>query len=301
MSIQKRTTTEEFITKACGLYGNRFDYSKTIYTTLKNKIEIICKEHGSFMIYPHNHLTGNGGCRECSRNKPITTIEYIQRAIAVHGNLYDYSKTQYISARNKVTIICPKHGEFQVVANEHIRKDKNTNCKKCVHDSKRLTNEEFISKSIEKHGNMYDYSLVDYQYSDQKVKIICPKHGLFHQIPASHISGRGCAKCIGKISKAEIAWLNSMHVKIENRQKILVMDSKKTYVVDGYDPETNTVYEFNGDYWHGNPAKYNPNNLNEIVGISFGELFENTQIKLRELIENGYNVVSIWESDFRKN
>ena len=293
-------TTEDFVTKAKELYGDRFDYSKTVYTTLRTKLEITCREHGPFNLYPFNHLKGNGGCRECSGNKPMTTEVYIQRAKSIHGDKYDYSETSYISARNKVTIICPKHGKFEVIANEHIREDRASNCKKCVYDSNRLSNEVFTTRAREVHGYLYDYALVDYQFSDQKVKIICRKHGLFEQVASSHMSGRGCSKCTYRVSKKEKRWLDTLNVPNEYRQKTLQMLSGKRYHVDAYDPLTNTVYEFNGDYWHGNPEKYNPDDLNEMNGISFKDLFANTQIKLRELIENGYNVTSVWENDFEK-
>jgi hypothetical protein len=74
----------------------------------------------------------------------------------------------------------------------------------------------------------------------------------------------------------------------------------KYYQVDGFDPETNTIYEFNGDYWHGNPVKYNPEDINEINHKTFSELYKETLIK-KEILENaGYKVVSIWESEWKK-
>lgn len=55
--------------------------------------------------------------------------------------------------------------------------------------------ESFIEKSIKVHGTAYDYSKVDYVRGVEKVSIICRKHGIFEQIPASHIRGRGCPEC----------------------------------------------------------------------------------------------------------
>ena len=291
-------TTEEFLTKAKEIYGDRFDYSHTVYVNLRTKLEIICRKHGPFSLKPYAHLTGNGGCRVCSGNKPLSTTEFVDKAKVVHLNAYDYTKTTYKSARTKVIVICKDHGEFLVTASEHL---KGSGCIKCVHKANTLTTENFIQRSIEKHGNLYDYSLVDYRFSDQKVKIVCHKHGLFEQIASSHMFGSGCPKCSHRVSKKETRWLDQLSIAKEHRQKTLTMISGKRYQVDAYDLTTNTVYEFNGDFWHGNPQKYNQNTLNEIIGVSFGELFQNTQSKLRELIENGYNVVSIWESDFRKN
>jgi len=62
------------------------------------------------------------------------------------------------------------------------------------------TTEDFIKKAIEIHGNKYDYSLVEYTGALNKVKIICPKHGIFEQTPNQHINcNKGCPKCSNKI------------------------------------------------------------------------------------------------------
>jgi len=55
----------------------------------------------------------------------------------------------------------------------------------------------FIKKSKEIHGDKYDYTLVDYKKSNIKVKIICPKHGVFYQLPSGHLQGKGCVVCGG--------------------------------------------------------------------------------------------------------
>lgn len=294
-------TTEEFVAKAKVLYGDRFDYSKTFYNTLRTKLEITCREHGPFKLYPYAHFTGNGGCRVCSGNKPMTTEGYIQRAKSIHGDLYDYSDASYISARAKVTIICRNHGKFEVTAIEHIREDRASNCKKCIYDSNRLSNEIFIERAREIHGDLYDYSLVDYYRADQKVKIICHKHGVFKQAPDHHWIGGGCNNCRGRVSKKETQWLDQLVIAKEHRQKTLIMASGKRYHVDAYVASTNTVYEFNGDYWHGNPMKFDGDTWNQRTNCIFGELYQKTLSKKQELILNNYNVISIWENDFKKS
>lgn len=61
--------------------------------------------------------------------------------------------------------------------------------------TKKSNTEDFIKRSKIKHGNVYDYSMVEYKNNNTKVKIICQMHGVFEQIPRSHISGNGCYKC----------------------------------------------------------------------------------------------------------
>ena len=63
--------------------------------------------------------------------------------------------------------------------------------------TKLKTTEQFIIDAKKIHNNKYDYSLVDYINNKSKVKIICPTHGEFEQIPYSHLRGSGCPKCKG--------------------------------------------------------------------------------------------------------
>lgn len=60
---------------------------------------------------------------------------------------------------------------------------------------KKLTTEEFIKRAKEIHGDKYDYSLVKLDGIYNKIKIICTKHGIFVQIPKSHLKGYKCYKC----------------------------------------------------------------------------------------------------------
>lgn len=61
--------------------------------------------------------------------------------------------------------------------------------------AQKLTQEEFIQKAQLVHGNVYDYSQVNYINSQIKVCIICPEHGEFWQTPSAHLTGRGCPVC----------------------------------------------------------------------------------------------------------
>ena len=60
---------------------------------------------------------------------------------------------------------------------------------------RKLTANEFIEKSRNIYFDKYDYSLVIYEHSKSRVKIICPIHGVFEQIPNTHLNGNGCKKC----------------------------------------------------------------------------------------------------------
>ena len=66
---------------------------------------------------------------------------------------------------------------------------------------KKLSTEEFIDRSIQKHGNRYDYSKVNYINAKTKIHIICKTHGSFLQNPFDHLYGKGCPKCKTEILK----------------------------------------------------------------------------------------------------
>lgn len=105
----------------------------------------------------------------------------------------------------------------------------------------------------------------------------------------------GCPHCAFKISKKEQLWLDSLNIPKENRQ-ISLNIGEKFFKLDALVGDI--VYEFNGDYWHGNPKYYNSNEINKVSKRTFGDLYECTTKKKKILEDAGYEVVSMWESDF---
>jgi hypothetical protein len=183
-------TTELFIEECKIKHGERYDYSEARYTGFGEKVKIICREHGPFWQRAVTHLKG-AGCLACSGILQKTTDEFVKEAKSVHGDAYDYSKTRYRSRTKKVTIICPKHGEFKQRAACHL---KGCGCSLCS-GVKQLTTEEFVARSRQVHGGKYHYSKVVYTTSDKRVVITCPKHGDFEQQAVSHLQGCDCPKC----------------------------------------------------------------------------------------------------------
>lgn len=292
-----RKTTEQYVAEAKLIHGDEYNYSLTIYNGSKSKIKIICKEHGIFEQEAKSHITNNKGhgCGKCDGNAILSTNEFIEMAKKVHGNLYDYNKVNYIKSSKNIKIICKKHGEFKQTPNGHLS---GRGCDKCG-GSFELTTKEFINKAIEVHGYLYNYSNVIYVNSSKKVKIICKKHGIFNQNAGNHLSGRGCRKCTKNISKPEIQWLNYLEIK-EKYRAINFRLNGKLYRPDAFNSENNTIYEFYGDYWHGNPEKFKENDINKVAKKTFGELYQRTIQRENELRALGYNIISIWENDWKK-
>ena len=123
----------------------------------------------------------------------LTTQEFIERALAVHGDKYDYAFVDYFGSKAKVKIVCKIHGVFEQSPNSHLS---GHGCHDCT-DTKH-TNESFIKKAREFHGNKYDYSLVKYNGNHSKVTIICQEHDVFEQTPHNHLTGQNCPVCATK-------------------------------------------------------------------------------------------------------
>lgn len=110
----------------------------------------------------------------------------------IHGDKYDYSLVIYKNFETKVSIGCKIHDVFQQTPHHHL---KGQGCQLCSYNTP-LTTESFIIKAEKVHKNRYDYLLVEYKKWNIKVSIICKEHGIFKQIPNSHLNGQGCPKCI---------------------------------------------------------------------------------------------------------
>lgn len=123
--------------------------------------------------------------------KRITTEQFIEEAKKVHGNVYDYSLVDYVAAKQKVKIICKKHGTFEQTPNDH---KTGYRCPGCF-IKRAKTNDDFIAEAKNIHGDLYDYSLVDYKSTHTKIKILCKDHGVFDQRPMDHLHLNGCPDC----------------------------------------------------------------------------------------------------------
>lgn len=135
------------------VHGDRYDYSNVKFTSIKSKVEVICKIHGSYFPITYNHSIGQN-CKKCA-DKTIDVLEFSRICTEIHNSKYDYSKVNYKNISDKVEIICPVHGSFNQTPRGHLHSKKG--CPKCQDNRlKRLG--DFIPIFISKHGDKYDYS-----------------------------------------------------------------------------------------------------------------------------------------------
>jgi len=196
----RKKTNKEFIEEANIIHKNLYNYKLTNYIGALTHIKIICKKHGVFIQTPSHHLNGSG-CPRCAIEKNSlkqakTTIKFIEEAIVIHGNLYDYRLVNYINGSSSVNIICKKHGVFKQRANHHLS---GSGCPECAGQNKTTESIKKEFKNI--HKNRYNYDLVVFKNTKVKLKIICSIHGMFKQSYISHLNGSGCPECAGNIRK----------------------------------------------------------------------------------------------------
>lgn len=129
---QRRTG---FVELAVQKYGDVYDYSQVVYKNKFTPVVITCKEHGDFEQVPEVHLSSVVGCQKCRVASRTTSVgEFVLKASLVHHNKYQYTNVVYKNCKQKVTICCPHHGEFDQTPDNHLR---GAGCPRCAGDTLR--------------------------------------------------------------------------------------------------------------------------------------------------------------------
>ena len=199
--MKKKMNTELFIQKAIEVHNNFYDYSESIYINYKTKLTIICPLHGKFEQRIEHHLGGFRcklcGCDSATLKRVITKEKFLERAKAVHGDLYDYSLFKPCKAKEKIQIICKVHGIFEQNYDNHL--NSKAKCPKCSQkngdDLKRKTLDSFIEEANIIHNSFYTYEKSVYESFRTDLCITCQTHGDFSQRPHNHLNGKGCPEC----------------------------------------------------------------------------------------------------------
>jgi len=244
--------TKIFIKRSINKHGDKYNYSKSKYTGIFNKLIIICPIHGEFLQTAKDHMYGNG-CQECAKiNKFKNLDKVIEDFKNVHGNKYDYSKVIYKDSKTPIEIICTIHGSFFQQPNGHL----SYGCQKCSNDKSRKNLDKVIKDFRKVHGNKYDYSKVQYENTTTKVEIICPEHGKFFQMPMNHRNGNGCPKCKNSFGENKIRnYLEENNINYIQEKIFKDCKFKKVLPFDFYLPNLNVIIEFDGEQ-HFKPIKY---------------------------------------------
>lgn len=219
-SASVRRSQEDFVAAATQKHAGVYDYSCTEYKNSSTPVTIVCRKHGAFTQVPSAHLNGQG-CPQCGIERRTeaarsTTDEFVARARAVHGDVYEYTKSVYTGTDVKLTITCRVHGDFEQVSHSHLS---GRGCPQCrsskiaatkraqqlgaaeeshYHNmSTKLTLSDFLARAAAKHGDRYTYDTATFKDSTTKMNVVCRTHGVFSVAPAHHMQGRGCPQCRG--------------------------------------------------------------------------------------------------------
>ena len=243
--------TDKFIARAKDRFGDRFDYSPTIYVNARAPIQFICPIHGLQEQNPMQHLRGTG-CPKCDDDKQRhNTDDFIRMAREIHGDRYDYTPTEYTTRDKEVKIICKTHGEFKIIAANHLAGGNCPDCAKLEAAEKNTLNQdEFIARAKAIHRDRFDFSQTHYIKMDVPVIVICPKHGPFSISPNNLLSGSGCPDCA--TSKGEIKvkyWLEDHDIQFKWHYTLRRRNVKKNIsgiISDFYVKDANAIIEYNG-------------------------------------------------------
>ena len=212
--MAKQVSFDVFVERARAKHGNRYGYARDRFSKMSELMKIECPVHGTFEQTPYMHAYGRNcpGCgkESSSRKRTYTTEEFIERAIKVHENLYTYERTLYVGKEKKVLVTCGQHGDFSVTPHNHIVAK--SGCPSCAlisrGDKQRgrkrpgiggvaaWTGEQFIVAAKKVHGDRFEYDSSKYKNFSTKVQIRCSTHGTYEQLPAVHLRGKGCPRCV---------------------------------------------------------------------------------------------------------
>lgn len=207
--------TQEFIAKAKEVHAEyNYDYSEAVYVNKRTKVKIYCPKHDNwFTPLPGVHINQKTRCKLCGKEsgtlKQTNSKDgFIANAKKLHGDKYDYSKTNYINSYTKVDIVCKEHGLFSIRPKDHIRANgEHAGCPKCgdirAVIKRTKSTEYFIEKAKAAHGEeKFDYSKVDYKHIDKNVKIICKKHNIEFEVTPNNFTSNvhNCPECFKEVN-----------------------------------------------------------------------------------------------------
>lgn len=251
-TLRNRTRSlDEFISIAKRIHGDSYNYNSVNYVNKRTKINIYCNTcKKTFLQNPSQHLKGQG-CKICADNsRRLDTNSFIEKARKVHNYKYNYDLTEYVDSNIKVKIFCKEcNNFFEQRPADHLQ---GIGCRKCaikfISEQHRSNTEEFILKAEQKHGNKYNYDLVEYVDAFFKVKILCIKCNIFfEQVPNNHLYGSGCPKC--KESKGEnkvASYLEKINEDFITQKTFDYLKDIRKLKFDFYLPKHNKIIEFDG-------------------------------------------------------
>jgi len=249
------------------------------------------------MVCFSHHILKGKGCPKCSKVSLKTTESY-------RSDLLKYPDFKCLGRYQGALIpILHEHicgFQWKITPGNMLG---GTGCPNCYLSRNR--------KSTCRYEQELERSFPDYEslekYINSRTKIL-HKHTIcgyeWSISPNSVLRGNGCPKCKNNnYSKIAIEWLESTETSIQhamNGGEYRIPNTR--FHVDGFDSGTNTIYEFLGDVWHGNPGLYEDDEKCQPFNDKTAKELQNeTEERFKMLRSLGYDLVYIWETDYRMN
>lgn len=289
----RNTITNEQITLA----------RNSVYMGGEVKIEFSCVQGHTWITRPNDVINNHSGCPHCAG----TVSRNAESALAEIHDKWPLlticsQHTTLLGRREKLEVQCEHHHtwttHYERLMNGHYCPHCHGNAK--YNDGTFRLKIQQVNPKIEVLGTYISATI------PIEIKCVTCAHE-WKSRPYNLINGYGCPKCSknNKFSKKALAWLKYTakvgNIEIQHAQHYGEYRIPGTrYRCDGYAPSTNTVYEFYGDYWHGNPTTTDAASYNIHLSKTFGELYQKTIDREDQIRKLGFNLVSMWESDYDK-
>lgn len=260
-----RSTTEIYIQKVKKIHHNSFDYANLEYFGCESDVTFVCKKcNNTITMRASAHLDG-AGCKHCfhsrlSQEKLFTKQEFIQKAVSIHGNSYNYELSEYKGCAAKLKIFCNSCQRcFSQHAGNHLTGSGCPTCVKTATDVKKTKSSIVVQDElIALHGKEFDYSSINYKNCSTKITVKCKKCGKEHPTYIhNHRVHAACPYCQVSSGQRQIVdyiqGLLNTEIKINDREIIHPLE------LDIYLPQQKLAIEYHGLYFHSynhNPTKY---------------------------------------------
>ncbi len=216
-----------FIQNSKFVHGDKYVYDRVDYINSEIPVLLFCKKHNFyFETYSCAHLGKRKcGCPKCGSEQASVTRISISESKFESKIIKKYKDKNITlisgyTGHNEYVRVLTKYGICKVEATTLLTTNWKPNILAAVNKT-----EYWVNQMIEKYGDKYDYSLVNYITTNTEIQIICNEHGLFKTTPNLHLRCCNCSDCVSNTlgwedSKWEVKGLASVH-----------FDSFKIYII----------------------------------------------------------------------
>lgn len=210
LKMGKKKSTADWINEAEAIWGNKFDYSRAVYRTGRDKITIGCPNCGFIEVIAGNHITSQptrqpAGCDTCRRAEAAEKLlkpfsQMVDDARKVHGNRYEYFEESYDGAKGTMEMLCPIHGIVPMIPDTHI--NMKAGCRECGKTKKASETlvarfKDLQNKIVSLSDNTVTLSFDGFKGQNFDANFKCRKHGNFIRKPIQSLLTRHpCVHCL---------------------------------------------------------------------------------------------------------